>query len=282
MKNLNYYNEECFTVYKEAVNNKNDIEKKKILISVENKIEQQYRVYSDKFQNKKIFEMISESFSDSEKETLIDLYQYKSSIVKKIKNKILDAQIRTINATCQYCTLNSINSLDHFIPKSYFPEFSVNPLNLFPCCQQCNTKKSNLSFNRGESLFLNLYLDELPEKEYLKAEFDFRDEIPLVTFFLHNPNNIEANLYKTICNHYEKLNLLERMREKSNEIVTEIICSLKTIYLLNNDTKVLKSFINAEEKENKNAYGYNYWKSVLRLSLIQYDEFWEKYVKFPL
>ena len=282
MKNLNYYNEECFAVYKEAVKNKTDKDKKRILNSVEDKIELQYEVYLDKFQNKKIFEVISESFSDLEKATLIDLYQYKSSIIKKIKNKILDSQVITISATCQYCTLNSINSLDHFIPKSDFPEFSVNPLNLFPCCPECNFKKNNLCFNGEESLFLNLYLDELPEKEYLRADFDFSDEIPLVTFSLHNPDNIEVNLYRTICSHYERLNLLERMREKSNEIVTEIICSLKTNYLLNNDTEILKNFINGEEKKNKNAYGYNYWKSTLRLSLIQYEEFWEKYVKFPL
>lgn len=278
MKNLKYYNDDCFAIYKEAISNKNDNESKRVLISVENKVERQYGVYLDKFQNKKIYEVVSDNFSDVEKDVLIDLYQYKSSIIKKIKKKILDRQVRTINATCQYCTLNSVNSLDHFIPKADFPEFSVNPLNLFPCCPECNSKKNNFCFIGKESLFLNLYLDELPEKEYLRAEFDFADEIPLVTFSLHNPDNIEVNLYRTICNHYGRLNLLERMREKSNEIITEIIRALKTNYKLNNDVEFLKTFIEDEEKENKDAYGFNHWKSILRLSIIQYAEFWKKYI----
>lgn len=255
---------------------------KNILLGLKNRIEPQFVVYGEKFIDNKIYEISSQIFSVDEKDALIDLYSYRSAIVRGVKNKILDSQLRTINSTCQYCTLNSVNTLDHFIPKEDFPEFSVNPLNLFPCCPECNSKKSNLCFRGDESLFLNLYLDELPEINYLKAEFEFTDEIPLVTFSLYNFGLIDRITFRTISNHFEKLNLLDRMREKSNEVITEIINSLKTYYKITKDIEVLKNLISDEEEENKNAYGYNYWKSVLRLSLIQYDEFWEKYVKFPL
>lgn len=278
MKNLINFDEDCFEVYKDAVNRKRNISKKNILIGLEDRIEPQFILYSEKFNDKKIYEITSLGFNNIEKEVLIDLYQYKSSVVKNLKNKILDKQIATINATCQYCTLNSVSSLDHFIPKEDFPEYSVNPLNLFPCCVECNSKKNNLCFDGEEGLFLNLYLDELPNKKYLKAEFDFINDIPLVTFSLRNSENIDGIDFRTIRNHYERLNLLERMREKSNEIITEIINTMKTYYRINSDIESLKSFIEDEEKENKEAYGYNYWKSVLRLSLIQYDEFWEKYI----
>ncbi len=282
MKNLNYFDEDCFVVFKDAVGRKRDLVKKNILLALESRIEPQFIVYNEKFTEKKIYEISSILLNPNEKDALIDLYSYKSAIIRNVKNKILDSQIRTINATCQYCTLNSVNTLDHFIPKEDFPEFSVNPLNLFPCCSECNSKKSNSCFRGEESLFLNLYLDELPEVNYLKAEFEFTDEIPLVTFSLVNLGLIDRVTFRTISNHFERLDLLERMREKSNEIVTEIINSLKTNYRLKNDVEELKIFIEEEELENKEAYGFNYWKSVLKLSLIQYDEFWEKYVKFPL
>ncbi|WP_407484520.1 HNH endonuclease [Elizabethkingia miricola] len=279
MKNLKHFKEDCFDVYREAVNNKKNVVEKKILVSIENKIESQFTTYSTKFLEKKIYEITSEIFSTQEKETLIDLYQSKSKVIKKIKNKILDAQIRTINTTCQYCTLNSVNTLDHFIPKESFPEFSVNPLNLFPCCPECNSKKSNICFIGDESQFLNLYLDELPEKKYLKVKFDFNDDIPLITFSLCNPDNIDESLYKIICNHYRRLNLLERMRERSREIITELIRTIKTYYSLNPNIEKVIQVIKDEEKENKEAYGYNYWKSALRLSLIEYDFFWNTYIK---
>lgn len=278
MKNLKSFDGDCFEVYKNAVRRKRDLSKKNLLIDLEGKIEPQFILYTEKFIAKKIYEITTLGFSDSEKDALIDLYKYKSTVIRNIKNKILDSQIRTINATCQYCTLNSVETLDHFIPKEEFPEFSVNPLNLFPCCPTCNSKKSYLCFDGEQGLFLNLYLDELPNKKYLKAEFDFGDNIPLVNFSLYNPERIDSVDFRTIQNHYEKLNLLERMRAKSDEVVTEIINTLKTYYRINSDIKSLKNFIKVEEGENKEAYGYNYWKSVLRLSLIQYDEFWEKYI----
>lgn len=54
-------------------------------------------------------------------------------------------------------------------------------------------------------------------------DFDFTNDIPLVTFSLYNPDDIDHIDFRTIQNHYGRLNLLERMREKSNEIITEII-----------------------------------------------------------
>lgn len=121
-----------------------------------------------------------------------------------------------------------------------------------------------------------MYLDELPEKKYLKAEFNFIDEIPLVTFSLYNPEGIEDSLYKTIHSHYERLNLLKRMREKSNENITDIIESIRTNYILNYDIEFLKKIIVDQETKIIVAYGFNYWKSVSTLSLIEYDEFWKK------
>jgi len=278
MKNLKNFDEDCFNIYKEAVERKEEGSTKEILSSVEALISILYFDYSTKFDGNEIYNLVPFGFSGERKDCLIDLYQYKSATIKKVKKKILDCQIVTINATCQYCTLNSVNSLDHFIPKGDFPEFSVNPLNLFPCCSECNAKKSKYSYNGEESLFLNLYLDELPEKKYLKADFDFSNDVPLVTFDLYNPEDIEPSLYRTISNHYGRLDLLERMRFKSNEIITEIIKPIKRYYHFSHDIDEIKKFLREEELEFQEAYGFNYWKSILRLSLIEKTDFWEKYI----
>lgn len=278
MKNLTNFDEDCFNIHKTAVKNKNNSALKKALISIEDKVRGQYEVYNDKFTTKSIYKIKSISFTLFERDSLIDLYSYRSAIIKSVKNKILDKQIITINATCQYCTINSVGTLDHFIPKEEFPEFSVNPLNLFPCCSECNSKKSKFSFDGEESLFINLYLDELPEKEYLKAKFVFNDDVPMVTFTLANDEMINEELFNTISNHYKRLNLLERMRAVSNERITDIINSIKRSFKINNDINTLKKFIIEEEMENKSSYGYNHWKSVLVLSLISYNDFWNKYI----
>ena len=279
MKNLKFYSEDCFKVYKEAVENKN--KNKDILLNIQDKIESQFDIYSGKFRDKKLYEITSLAFSEEEKESLINLYQYRSAIIQKIKGAILDSQEITINNTCQYCTLSEVSTLDHIIPKKSFPEFSVNPLNLFPCCAKCNSKKSNLWIKNDKHLFLNLYLDELPNKKYLIADFDFKDNIPMVTFSLGNPENIDNRTYEIIESHFSRLDLLRRMRERSNEKITDIINAIKGNYKLNSDIDSVKSAIRETEENNKKVYGYNHWKSVLILSIIEKDEFWDKFIVVP-
>ena len=279
MKNLKPYSEDsrdCFEVYKEAVKNKR--KDKEILLNIQNDIESQFDIYSGKFRDKKLYEITSLAFSEEEKESLINLYQYRSAIIQKIKGAILDSQEITINNTCQYCTLSEVSTLDHIIPKKSFPEFSVNPLNLFPCCAKCNSKKSNLWIKNDKHLFLNLYLDELPNKKYLIADFDFKDNIPMVTFSLGNPENIDNRTYEIIESHFSRLDLLRRMRERSNEKITDIINAIKGNYKLNSDIDSVKSAIRETEENNKKVYGYNHWKSVLILSIIEKDEFWNKFI----
>ena len=279
MKNLKSYSEDCFKVYKEAVENEN--KNKDILLNIQDKIESQFDIYSGKFRDKKLYEITSLAFSEEEKESLINLYQYRSAIIQKIKGAILNSQERTINNTCQYCTLSEVSTLDHIIPKKSFPEFSVNPLNLFPCCAKCNSKKSNLWIKNDKHLFLNLYLDELPNKKYLIADFDFKDNVPMVTFSLGNPENIDNRTYEIIESHFSRLDLLKRMRKESNEKITDIINAIKGSYKLNSDIDSVKSAIRETEEDNKKAYGYNHWKSVLILSIIEKDEFWDKFIIVP-
>lgn len=278
MKNLLSYDADAFEMHKKAVNNKNSGTKKDALISIEGLVGQQYELYLDKFGNKKLFEVGAYGFEKNLSDYLIELYNSDSLVIKEFRKYLRSKQTRNITTTCQYCTINSVNTLDHFIPKEDFPEFSVNPLNLLPCCPECNSKKHTFCFEGNDSLFLNLYFDELPEKEYLKADFDFTDDIPMVTFSLHNPENIEEPLFKTISNHYRKLNLLERMRAASEDKITDIIISIEESFSLNNDIEFLKRTIIESETKYKKAYGFNHWKSVLKLSLIKYDEFWETYI----
>ena len=63
MKNLKPYSEDskdCFEVYKEAVKNKR--KDKEILLNIQNDIESQFDIYSGKFRDKKLYEVISLTF----------------------------------------------------------------------------------------------------------------------------------------------------------------------------------------------------------------------------
>ena len=76
---------------------------------------------------------------------LIDLYSTRMVSSKGNARKEYD-QIKLIaRDECPYCggcgeivVDDGIGSLDHFLPKSWFPVFSVLPSNLVPACTTCN------------------------------------------------------------------------------------------------------------------------------------------------
>lgn len=44
---------------------------------------------------------------------------------------------------CPLCGLGQASTLDHYLPKSKYPQFSVFPSNLVPACHECNFGKRN-------------------------------------------------------------------------------------------------------------------------------------------
>lgn len=74
------------------------------------------------------------------------------------------------NRTCPYCGHRKVSTLDHFLPKSYFPVFSITPSNLVPSCKDCNHgKRSNTTTDPSEQ-YLHPYFDQLPDEIWLTAK----------------------------------------------------------------------------------------------------------------
>lgn len=40
-----------------------------------------------------------------------------------------------------YCTTSKAGTVDHYLPKTKFPTYSITPANLVPCCGDCNLIK---------------------------------------------------------------------------------------------------------------------------------------------
>ncbi|CAD5379365.1 hypothetical protein OF001_U530002 [Pseudomonas sp. OF001] len=49
---------------------------------------------------------------------------------------------------CPLCGFGHASTLDHYLPKSKFPQFSILPLNLIPSCKDCNTGKGTITGQR--------------------------------------------------------------------------------------------------------------------------------------
>jgi hypothetical protein len=281
MKNLEAYQEDCFDFHQEAIDNKNttqaDPTYKQRVRQLNPIVRIQYdelnEIYND---NAALEEIESHGFGGQERDDLKKLYSYDSNLIQELK-----IHLTTINgakySTCPNCTISEINSFDHYLPKGSFSEFVVNPKNLIPCCQTCNSIKGDIWKRDGKRVFLNLYLDRLPETQYLFVDFIINEEGIETNFYLNNPNDIENDLFSLIESHYRGLNLLERFSENSDEVITEFINSIKpcTERLT---IEEIREVVDEGCEENNATFGFNYWKSILKSELINNENFVNEFI----
>lgn len=230
-------------------------------------VKDNYTVFDLEHTANNLASLQAHGYINQNKTDLLKLYQYNNSVIQKLNNEVTTLEGNRLINTCQNCTINEINSLDHIVPKNEFPEFSINPRNLFPSCSKCNGHKSYVWRVNNKSVFLNLYLDNLPEEQYLFCNPTFDEDKITLKFTVENRFNIEQNLFELINNHYTRLHLPKRFRKNSHD----------TIYELNKEIKKYKDKMSKEELiktikedilEEKKYYGFNYWKAIIKETLI--------------
>lgn len=89
--------------------------------------------------------------------------------------------LRSIATLCPLCGCGRVASLDHYLPKSRFPELAVTPTNLIPSCLDCNgSKLASTPTTRGEQT-LHPFFDEFDGEVWLSARI--YDDKPGVFLF---------------------------------------------------------------------------------------------------
>lgn len=231
MLKLNSYKEDSFSFYEDVViskrNTKNKPSLKQELEAIADSQVSFFENYDEKFQSNTLSNIGSAPYLANDKNNLKTLYQYRSKKIQQLKNVLTRHPIHTKNIlnTCQNCTINEADTMDHVLGQSEFPEFSVHPKNLFPCCSVCNRMKSDRYVDEdGSQLFLNLYLDDLPNSQYLHV--DFGDNW-LPRFRLEQPDDVLDNIFSLIERHYQQLDLLNRFKDNSNEIISALMCTIR-------------------------------------------------------
>jgi len=273
MHNLKPYVVEPYNVFAEAVSRKKDPALKLRLEEVSPEILSCYKLYKEHFDKNKLELLIPNPSCKKNIDDLLSLYSFRNKVIRDLKKKIDNTQLSVISNTCQNCTINSVNTMDHVLSQKKFPEFIVNPINLFPSCSECNNYKSNAFAKNGNRKFLNLYLDNLPQEQYLFVSIkrDISDDL-VWNFTIENRSFIDKDLFAIIKSHYEMLNLFQRMKITSVKYVTELANSIKVRKANLSITEICDEVIKTSD-ENRKVFGYNHFQYILETSLVQSSDF---------
>lgn len=142
MKNLVPLRTSYFKEFETIVDAKQE-SRKNILKFAYDMIESQYLKYEQSVDELAEILQYKLDYTDNIdlKDALLHCYEAPTKPLDLIKKKIILLQSNEFRDKCHYCGINMVDTFDHYLPKSLFPEYSVMPINLFPCCAQCNRKK---------------------------------------------------------------------------------------------------------------------------------------------
>jgi hypothetical protein len=274
MKNIKRFSGDAFTFHKNLVNvSLNEGLAKDNLLANEYILKAKFKEYKQKFDNNNLFNISSYGFIGEDKTNLLHLYSSQRKSLIDLKKELTTNEFNERINDCPNCTIEKVASLDHYIPKGKFPDFSVNPINLVPCCSTCNSKKKEKWRGDKNLLFINLYSDVIPEKQYLFVDIVSKTEFK---FELKNINNIDLDLFKVIESHYSRLDLLQRFRENSDKVISELGILISSFKDLINDDRGLPKAIKNHYSKFELKDGVNNWKIVLIKAMINSNVYFKK------
>ncbi|HCE2651322.1 TPA: hypothetical protein N2889_003248 [Vibrio parahaemolyticus] len=143
-----------------------------------------------------------------------------------LKKELLKRRNEHGLSECPFCgNPVSPNTLDHFIPKSDWPEFAIFPNNLVPQCRDCAPIKGDNYFDDTENLAIfhsPMYHKALSEVTFsIEVEFDQATRAISVTpkiWLTHDINSCAVSV-KRLTLHFRGLQVKKRIIAYSNRMI---------------------------------------------------------------
>lgn len=109
------------------------------------------------------------------KDELVKIYEQYFVPEGKIGRRIYDSIMGAAKEKCPFCGgIGTPRNLDHFLPKAFFPQFAVMPLNLVPACRDCNMD--------GKADGVVAVAEEQPIQPYLDDQKFFSEQWIFATY----------------------------------------------------------------------------------------------------
>lgn len=272
MHNLVPYTGNAFSLYQEAVARKEDGESKDRLLAAEATVQAYYEEFDQHFPDNSLRVIAPRRVRKPLRDDLFDMYGFDAAIVKEVKSWLKTHNPVTVYGVCQHCGIVPFDTMDHILPHQQYAEYAVHARNLIPCCTDCNRRKN-------EREILNLYIDALPNVEYLFMDVKANGDTIDLTFRLDNSQGLVPQaVFDKIKSHYSKLELFDRIKTIANTRIAGFLTQIKRTYEKKGKQEVVNEIFE-DIVDLRRAYGYNYWEVAFQKGLVCSPVFWDYYEK---
>jgi hypothetical protein len=179
------------------------------------------------------------------KSELINIYETYFVPEKKPARKIYDALLNAAQEQCPFCGgIGTPRNLDHFLPKTIFPQFSVLPHNLIPSCRDCNMDGKGSAFATNEE-------DQIIHP-YTDKDIFFSEQWIFATYHQSNrtfeysalpPDNWSDVDKARVRKHFKDFNLANRYRTKAAQQLNTVLLQINRMKQAGVDREVIKNVV---------------------------------------
>ncbi|UGA37356.1 HNH endonuclease [Chromobacterium haemolyticum] len=163
---------------------------------------------------------------DLKRSEFVKLYELYLLDKEKKPARFIYEELLLSSERCPFCGgIGFSSNLDHYLPKKFFPQFSVLPLNLLPACRDCNMGEKGATFAQHASeQILHPYLDgdRFFNEQWVGAEVTFGDPC-IVSFFVSPPDGWSQVDKDRVRKHFSDFNLAKRYRIQAAEELSIIV-----------------------------------------------------------
>lgn len=211
--------------------------------------------------------------NDLKKSDFIKLYNNYLVGITKPARVIYDVLMSSANEKCPFCGgIGRPRNLDHYLPKAYFPQFAIAPLNLVPSCRDCNMdgKGENFAILASEQI-LHPYLDN---DRYFNEQWIFarylagaQGEPGVIEYFVSPPDEWDANQKERVIKHFNDFNLSLRYSKEASARLGTLLSQYNGLLQIPLDKETSKQIIFQTVIDN--APFFNHWERVMCLALLR-------------
>jgi hypothetical protein len=174
------------------------------------------------------------------------------------------------NDQCPFCDHRNISTVDHFLPKTHFPIYSVTPVNLVGCCADCNKIKLDDVPTSAVEIILHPYFDKVSDQKWLSANV-IEVTPAALTFHVVEVIGWGDILNARIAHHFDLLGLGVLYSIQAAREITDIRYNLQRHFDYGGADKV-RAELNYQWK-SRQANRINSWQTAMYEAIAKSDWF---------
>ena len=168
--------------------------------------------------------------------------------------------LSTPHRLCPLCGQRPVSTLDHYLPKDYFPELSVMPVNLVPACKDCNYNKLNFRPQTEDDSPLHPYYDQVDSEVWLFAEVEHTAPVG-VRYYVERPAAWPVALGQRLARQFADLELGVLYASQAAVEISTMDKQMKDLFALGGGAAVAVELV--ARYESSRAALTNSWKTAL-------------------